>query len=116
MENNKDLDLQPIIIDLDIKNNGGVNESFLASFGGAISHIMRAMFGNKEMANKFAFKGTKSQIQDFAGALGGEKRFIKQAAKFGLDDPRVLKDKYKLQKATSKFERSTGIKWPFKNK
>ena len=112
MENEKDL--QPIIIDLDPASRGELDESWLAMFGGAIESIMGAMFGGKKKPN-IRLKGNKAQIKSFAKSVGQEKKYIKSVAKYGLDDPRVMKDKYKLQKAVSGFERDTGLKWPFKD-
>lgn len=107
-----DKDLQPIEIDLDASANGEITESFLAMFGAGIKLIMQRMFGGGSVPVKV--KGTKKQVADFAKTLGSEKKYIKTAAKYGLDDPRTYKDKFKLRKMIRKFESSTKLKWPFK--
>ena len=107
-----DKDLQPIEIDLDASANGEITESFLAMFGAGIKLIMQRMFGGGSVPVKVT--GTKRQVADFAKTLGSEKKYIKTAAKYGLDDPRTYKDKFKLRKMIRKFESSTRLKWPFK--
>ena len=109
----QDGELQVIEIDLDAMNKGELNESWLSMFGGAISAIMRRMFGGVAIPVKV--RGNKQQIADFAKTIGREKKYIRSAAKYGLNDPRTYKNKFNLRQSIKKFERSTGIKWPFKN-
>jgi len=109
----KDNELQTIEIDLDIMNKEGLNESWLSMFGGAISSIMSRMFGGAQIPVKV--RGNKQQVADFAKTIGREKRYIRSAAKYGLNDPRTYKNKFNLRQSIKKFERSTGLNWPFKN-
>jgi hypothetical protein len=60
------------------------------------------------------FKGTKLQLENMAKTIGKEYLYIKDVAKYGFDAPQTYKSKYELLSAVSKFERITGIKWPFK--
>ena len=110
MEN--DGDLAPIIIDLDVGANGEINESFLTMFGTTIKMIMQRMFGGAKVP--MMVRGNKRQVKDFARSLACEKRYYKDYVRYGLDDPRTYRSKYALRGAVSKFERSTGIDWPFK--
>ena len=109
-----DKELQPIEIDLDVASRGEITESFLGMFGASLKLIMQRMFGGGSRTAPVTIKGTKQQIADFAKTLGSEKKYIKTAAKFGLDDPRTYKDKFKLKQMIRKFESSTKLKWPFK--
>ena len=109
---NESEELVPIVIDLGTARRGELDESFLSMFGGAIKMIMQRMFGGTSIPVQV--KGNRSEINSFAKAIGSEKRYMKTAAKYGLDNPRTYKDKYKLRKATSDFQKKTGIKWPFK--
>ena len=43
-----------------------------------------------------------------------EKRYMSSWKSNGLDSPITYKNKSKLNSAIAKFERSTGLKWPFK--
>ena len=106
-------ELQAIDIDLDIMNKGELNESWLSMFGGAVSAIMSRMFGGAAIHVKI--RGNKKQVADFARTIGREKKYVRTAAKYGLDNPKTYKDKFNLRQSVSKFERSTGLKWPFKN-
>ena len=99
-------------IEIDLSEADNVSESWLKSFGFGIKSIMNYMFGGPKVP--ITVKGTKSQIKDFSRVLGREKRYLQDYKKFGLDNPQTYRSKYKLKSAISKFERSTGITWPFK--
>ena len=105
-----DKDIAPIEIDLTAGKNGRVNEIWLQMFGTAVKQIMRTMFGGGGIP--VSIKGSKSEISAFAKTLARDKKYVKSAAKHGLTDPRVLKDKYKLRKAAAQFKRETGIDYP----
>lgn len=105
-------DIVPIEIDLSVGRKGEVNEAFLSMFGWAIKKILQRMFGGSAIPVKV--RGSREEISSFARTLGREKRYMKAVAKYGLNDPRVYKDKFKLRKAVANFERTTGIKYPFK--
>ena len=104
-------DIVPIHIDLDSPNK--LNESFLRMFGDAIKWVLRRMFG-QEVFVPISVTGTTSQIESFAKALASEKRYFESYVKHGLNDPRTHEDRYRLNVAVDKFERDTGIKWPYK--
>ena len=108
----EDKDIQPIEIDLNAANREELDESVLRFYGSWIQSIMGAMFGGGSIP--VSVKGNPRQVRDFARTLGREKRYIKTAAKYGLNDPRTYKDKFKLRNMIRKFEGSTGLKWPFK--
>jgi hypothetical protein len=102
----------PIEIDLGAARKGQMNEIWLQLFGTAVQKILGTMFGGGSIPVNI--KGNKQEISAFAKTLGREKRYMKSVAKHGLNDPRVYKDKFKLRKAIAGFERTTGIKYPFK--
>ena len=102
-----------LVIDLGANRRGELNEIFLRSFGKAVQWLMGAMFGDKS-AIPVKIRGNKTEVDAFAKAIGKEKKYMKTAAKYGLNNPKTYKDKYALRKATANFERKTGIKWPFK--
>jgi len=105
-------EITPIEIDLGAARKGQVNEIFFRLFGSAVQSILGAMFGGSQIPVKV--KGSKEEISAFAKTLGREKKYIKSVAQYGLNDPRVYKDKFKLRQQIAKFERATGIKYPFK--
>ena len=110
--NLKEDKLVEIVIDLDELKKNRLDESFLAIFGHHIKTIMTRMFGGVSIP--VSVKGNPREVSAFATAIGKEKKYIDTAKKYGLEDPRTYKEKSKLKKATSSFERITGIKWPFK--
>lgn len=105
-------EISPLEIDLGAGKRGEVNEIFLQSFGWIVKSILRSMFGGSSIPVNI--KGSREEISSFAKTLGREKKYMKAVAKYGLNDPRIYKDKYKLRKAVANFERTTGIKYPFK--
>ena len=102
--------IAPIVIDLTQKTE--LDESWLRMFGENIKGILKAMFGNVSIP--LEIKGSQSDVNSFVRALGGEKKYISTLKRYGLDNPRTNKSRANLNKATSDFERQTGIKWPFK--
>jgi len=107
-------DIVSIEIDLGVNRREEVNESWLAMFGGAIKMILKSMFGGDIIPPNVTVRGTDTEIKAFANALQREKRYIEAYNKYGLRDPRTYRSKSTLQNAVSQFERTTGIKWPFK--
>ena len=58
--------------------------------------------------------GNRGDVESFSKVMGKEKRYMDAYLKYGLNDPRVLNNRAKLEKAIYDFEKSTGIKWPLK--
>lgn len=117
MDNNQTLtedELLEVTIDLGVARKGQLNESFLSMFGSWVKYIMEKTFGKSGQRLPFKVKGRKAEIESFAKALSKERNYIRSIDKFGLNDPRTFKNKYKTQRAVSQFERTTGIQWPFK--
>ena len=89
-----------------------IDEGYLRALGFQIEYILKQMFGGSSIAGRI--RGTQSQVSSFARALGNERRYLNAFEKYGLADPRTLGNRHKLERAVANFERSTGIKWPFK--
>tara|TARA_B100000287_G_scaffold349488_1_gene338047 strand:+ start:1350 stop:1679 length:330 start_codon:yes stop_codon:yes gene_type:complete len=106
-------DLVPHVIDLNIAQQGELNESWLGQFGSAIKILLRRMFG-EQVFMPFRITGTRSQISAFGRAVTREKKYLQALEKHGLTNPNTFKSKAELNKAVNKFERVTGLKWPFK--
>jgi len=94
-------DLVAIEINLNAKEQGLLNESWLAMFGGAVETILNVV-------------GTSSQIKSFEKALGHEAKYLRAMKRHGLNNPTTLNNKHALQRAVKGFEKDTGIIWPFK--
>ena len=105
--------LSEVVIDLSVNRTGTLDESWLGWFGGVIKTVLGRMFKGSGSSIPVRVKGNRSEVESFASALNGEKKYIDVATKYGLTDPRTYKSKYQLEKAVNSFERTTGIKWPF---
>ena len=99
-------------LDLRSAQKGQINESFLAMFGWGIKRLLKAVIG--DVAMPVNLKGSPSDVEAFLGTLGAEKTYIQDFKSMGLNNPRTYKSKGELKTAIGKFERKTGIKWPFK--
>jgi len=104
--------LTTITIDFSELRKQELNESFLAMFGGWIEYILGAMFGGRSLP--LSVKGSRREVESFAKAIGGEKKYLEVVRRYGLDHPTTYKNKAKLDNAIKGFERETGLKWPFK--
>ena len=100
-------DKDPIVIDFT-----KIDESFLVSMGARLRLILNALFTGEYFP--VSVRGSSSQIDSFIRALGGEKRYLSSLSQYGLDNPKTLRDRYKLNKSVKSFERDTGLVWPFK--
>jgi len=106
-------DLTPIVIDLNAAKSGELKEfNPLAMLKHGVGALLSMMFGGSAVPVKL--RGSKSDVKAFAKALGNEKRYIDAYRKYGLNDARTYKNKYKLNNAIKDFNKKTGLKWPFK--
>lgn len=106
-------EITPIVIDLDAAKNGDLEEGFgIFQMGAGIKELLKAMFGGSGLP--VSVKGSRDDIKAFARTLGKEKKYIGAYRKFGLNDPRTFKNKFKLNKSIKDFKKKTGLKWPFK--
>ena len=104
--------LTPIVIDLNKAKEKKLDESFLRMFGFAVKSILKRMFDDVNVPVKV--KGHPTQVRNFVSALKHEKDYLQAYKQFGLDDPRTVQNSSMLKQAVKKFERATGLKWPFK--
>tara|TARA_B100001564_G_C20416913_1_gene568323 strand:+ start:210 stop:521 length:312 start_codon:yes stop_codon:yes gene_type:complete len=89
-----------------------VDETFLIAMGARMRMVLNALFTGEYFP--VSVKGSQAQIDSFIRALSGEKRYLSSLTQYGLDNPKTLKDKYKLNKSVRSFESDTGLVWPFK--
>tara|TARA_Y100001973_G_C5146586_1_gene305725 strand:- start:287 stop:631 length:345 start_codon:yes stop_codon:yes gene_type:complete len=113
MKINED-NLAPVIIDLNIKSKGEVTESFLSILGHGIKTILRRMFWEDYgIPSNVKVRGTSSQLSAFRNAITREKKYLDAISDYGLNDPKTYRSRAMLDSAVNKFERKTGLKWPF---
>ena len=101
-----------MVIDLEKLKSDQLDEGYLSMFGAWIEYFLNGLFGG--WTPPVAVKGSQRDVEAFARALAGEKRYIETARRYGLDHPTTYKNKAKLDNAIRGFEGDTGIKWPFK--
>ena len=101
-----------MVIDLEKLKSYQLDEGYLSMFGAWIEYFLNGLFGG--WTPPVAVKGSQRDVEAFARALSGEKRYIETARRYGLDHPTTYKNKAKLDNAIKGFEGDTGIKWPFK--
>jgi len=103
--------MAPIEIDL---SSNQLDEGSLKVLAGQIEILLKYMFGGGSSFIPVKLRGTNSQLSSFARTLGNERRYLKSFERHGLNDPRTLGSRHRLERAVANFERETGIKWPFK--
>ena len=101
-----------MVLDLEKLKSNQLDEGYLSMFGAWIEYFLNGLFGG--WTPPVAVKGSQRDVEAFARALSGEKRYIETARRYGLDHPTTYKNKAKLDNAIRGFEGDTGIKWPFK--
>lgn len=103
-----------IVIDLNAAKKGVLNETLFGAFAGITHWLLKTTMGvdMKSWNVPVKFKGSRSQLSSFERAFKGERRYIRAAKKYGLDNPSTYKSKYQLNRAIRNFENTTGIKWP----
>jgi len=91
---------------------GEITESYLTALGAVTGSALRQMLsGAKGTMN---IKGKPSEIDAYVGALFAEKAYMQAISQSGLGNPKTRRNAAELSKAVRKFERRTGLKWPFK--
>jgi hypothetical protein len=113
MANTVSEDLIPITIDFAEARKNILNEDWGLMFGSWIKTLLGGLFQGLDIPA--TIKGTKSEVDSFAKTLNREKKYIESWRKYGLDNPATYRDKAKLQGSIKDFERTTNIKWPFKD-
>lgn len=98
---------ETLIIDL-----SRLDESYLIMHGARLRMMLNAMFTGEFFP--VSLRGTQPQVDSFVRTLAGEKRYMSSMAQYGLNNPKTLKDRYKLERSVKSFEKDTGLVWPFK--
>jgi hypothetical protein len=89
-----------------------IDESFMAAYGARMRMLLNILFTGEYFP--VSVRGSRSQVDSFTRALAGEKRYMSSLTQYGLNNPKTMKDKFKLNRAVKGFERDTGLIWPFK--
>lgn len=100
------------VFDLDKLKENRLNESYVRMYGNWVKMILGALLGNFSIP--VTVKGSEKDVLAFASALNSEARYLKAAQKYGLTDNRTYSVKSTLESSIKKFEKETGLIWPFK--
>lgn len=109
-----------IQIDLDELKKNKMDESFTMMFASTIKLLMgyltKGPGGHLKnwKPGSYQVKGRRRDVEAFAKTLGKEKSYLDAMKKSGLDDSKTFKSKSSLDRAIKGFEKTTGLKWPFK--
>lgn len=117
MNNINEEKIVSIEIDLEELKRNKLDESFITMFGSAIKLLMGYLTrqpGGHLKGRYYNVSGKRKDVESFAKTLGSEKKYLDAMKKHGLQDEKTFKYKSTLDKAIKGFEKTTGIKWPFK--
>tara|TARA_Y100000813_G_C24067579_1_gene307089 strand:+ start:417 stop:761 length:345 start_codon:yes stop_codon:yes gene_type:complete len=114
-----------VVIELS-KEKELMSEDYLRAVGAWSKWILNRMFPGGDIGVRlkeeeqesaeggFVIRGKYRDVKAYAQALGRERDYIVAAAEYGDEHPITVKAKAELDQASNKFERLTGVKWPFK--
>jgi len=109
--------LNEIRIDLNSLKKDVLKESSIAKFAAQLKYLFWHLSAPPLFSTDLPsvrVVGSKGDLEKFAHVMGNEKKYGDAYLKYGLNDPKVLKDRIALEKAIYHFERDTGLKWPLK--
>tara|TARA_B100000214_G_scaffold374861_1_gene358968 strand:- start:2317 stop:2634 length:318 start_codon:yes stop_codon:yes gene_type:complete len=98
---------------IDFTSASSLNEEiFMTQLSAQFQRLMNVLMTGTYYPVKI--KGSSTQIDRFIRAISAEKDFAVAYNKYGLNNPATYKSKYRLQGAVNRFEKDTGLVWPFK--
>ena len=113
VENDKDLTTTEIDFAKARSAEGKLDEGWYLMFGALLRWIMPSLYKGTLLPLKI--KGSDDEVRSFANVLSREKNYLTSWKDNGLDSPMTYQHKGTLDLAVDKFERTTGLKWPFKS-
>ena len=105
-------ELSTEVLDLGVIRRGELTESYLTAMGTMLQIALERLFAG--VGGSMKVRGSHAEVESLKRTLAGEKRYMDSFMKHGLDDPRTYRNKSQLNHAVKEFERTTGLKWPFK--
>jgi hypothetical protein len=106
-----------IVKDVIYLNNrqGQLSERVYSKFAGQVRLALLDLYFSGILNSPLRLSGNSAQIDAFMKTLNSEKGYMDSYIKHGLSDSRTLSSRSDLMKAVEKFEKETGLRWPFKN-
>jgi len=100
-------DEETIVIDLSL-----LKEGLMTALSSKIERLMNVLLTGAYFPVNV--RGTPRQIDRFLSALAAEKKYITSFNQYGLNNPATYRSRHQLEKVVKKFEKDTGLVWPFK--
>lgn len=88
-----------------------LNEGFFDMFGAWVKFILKTVLG--DFSIPVSIKGNPREVESFARAIQGEKKYIDAIGKYGLNNKTTYNSRAELARSIKGFERETGLSWPF---
>jgi hypothetical protein len=104
-----------IHINLESLKRNTLTESAVVKMAADIKYLLYHLMGPREyFGRNIRVTGNRSDLEKFQDVISKEKKYMDAYLKHGLNDSRVLNNRFRLEKAVYNFEKETGIKWPLK--
>jgi len=105
-------ELVPVVIDLGAKRKGNIDESALTQLGAQLGDALRQIMVGAEPF--MSVKGTPREIDALMTTFGLEKNHVENLLRYGPNSSQARSSLGGLTRSAAEFERTTGLKWPFK--
>ena len=102
-----------VVFDLDVlkEQKELLNEGFFDMFGSWVKFILKTVLG--DFSIPVSVKGNPREVEAFARAIQGEKKYIDAIGRHGLNNKATYNSRAELARSIKGFERETGLLWPF---
>ena len=77
-------------------------------------NIVANLNEEEQTTTKFKITGKYQDVKAYAIAISAEKEFLDAFKEFGEGHPQTMAKREELRNEVANFERTTGLKWPFK--
>jgi hypothetical protein len=109
--------MSEIVKDIVYLNNldGQLSERVYSKFAGQVRMALLDLYYGGILSSPLRLSGNSAQLDAFMKTLNSEKGYMDSYIKHGLNDSRTLSSRTDLMRSVEKFEKETGLRWPFKN-
>ena len=109
--------MSEIVKDIVYLNNldGHLSERVYSKFAGQVRMALLDLYYSGILSSPLRLSGNSAQIDSFMKTLNSEKGYMDSYIQHGLNDSRTSSSRTSLMGAVAKFEKETGLRWPFKN-
>ena len=94
---------------------GQLSERVYSKFSGQVRSALLDLYFAGILDSPISLSGNSAQIDAFMKTLNAEKGYMDSYIKHGLNASGTATSRSDLMHAVEKFEKETGLRWPFKN-